>query len=399
MIFISELLNIMTLSIKTAQHTYSIVIATDLLQQKSRLRSLISGKQVFILTDENIAPHYLDALKSAFSDIQCDTLVIPSGEIEKNIATFEKVLTVLLKKNHHRDTTLIALGGGVICDLTGFVAACFMRGVDYIQIPTTLLAQVDASIGGKTEINHQLGKNLIGSFHQPKQVLIDLNTLNTLSAREFNSGFAEIIKAALIYDADFFNWLTLNVEALLTRNADLLKQAITRACEIKTIFVTEDERDHGKRQHLNFGHTIGHALEQVLGLGTWLHGEAVALGMLIAAKLSIYATRLTTTEYQKIFTILMKCNLVKKLPKNMQLPHLTSAMQHDKKIKNNQIQFILLDHIGRSFISTNINEAMLQSAWQEVTEQISMELEHAGSITTEAIFSIAKTNDAGTRQK
>lgn len=365
----------MTLNITSSTHTYPIHIGYQLLADPVFLRSLVSGHQVFVVTDETIAPSYLPYLIDAFADYQCDYSIIPPGESEKNMATFERIIDELIKKHHHRDTTLIALGGGVIGDITGFVAACYLRGVDFIQIPTTLLAQVDASIGGKTAINHRLGKNLIGTFHHPMQVIIDISTLSTLPDREFRSGLAEIIKAALIHDSSFFAWLETHSDQLLARETESLQHAITRACQIKAIYVAADEKDKGERAHLNLGHTVGHALESALGFSRWLHGEAVAFGIVMAAQLSVNLKLLPKTDHAKIFALFKKCGLLKNIPKNIELYDLTLFMQSDKKIKNNQMRFVLLDQIGRSIISNQVTNDMLQSAWQSVNQQIARQVD------------------------
>ncbi len=287
---------------------------------------------------------------------------MPAGEKQKSLKNFSLIIDELIEQRHHRDTTLIALGGGVIGDLTGFTAACYLRGVNFIQIPTTLLAQVDASIGGKTAVNHASGKNLIGAFYQPNAVIIDTTTLKTLPKREFHAGFAEIIKAALIHDADFFHWIEVNQKLLLAKNSDAIHHSIKRACEIKAYFVSQDEKDHGMRMHLNLGHTFGHAIEQQLNYA-WHHGEAVAYGIALAAKMSLEFNNLSHTAYQRIIKLLQQFGILKKLPKNKQITDLTAAMQHDKKIKQNRLQLILLSDIGQSIITDKVNNDEIISTW------------------------------------
>lgn len=264
----------------------------------------------------------------------------------------KKILNKLITNNHHRDTTLIALGGGIVGDLTGFVAACYQRGVDFIQLPTTLLAQVDSSIGGKTAVNHPYGKNLIGAFYQPKAVITDLNTLNTLPPREFNAGIAEIIKVALICDKEFFIDLEENIACLLQRDLNYLQATVKRACEIKRDIINADEKEKtGQRVLLNLGHTFGHAIEQLLGYGYWLHGEAVAVGLVLAAELSCYLGLISSYEVNRIRELLKKIPLPTQLPKEIAQDSLLIAMYRDKKVTNERPRLVLLERIGRAIIS------------------------------------------------
>ncbi len=349
----------MTVSIKEC----SIFTGYDLFLDKKKFLSCIKGTQVFIITDENSAPHYLSTIKNIFSDFQCDTLILPPGEQHKTLSSFEKIINTAAEHHHHRDTTFIALGGGVIGDMTGFAAACYHRGVAWINIPTTLLAQVDASIGGKTAVNHPTGKNLIGAFYQPKAVFIDIKTLDTLPDREFRTGISEIIKAALIKDAEFFTWLENNLPKLLTRDPKTLLFAIQKSCDIKRTIVMQDEKENNVRALLNFGHTFAHAIEHVLGFGTWLHGEAVAFGIVAAATLSHQLRLLKTIDYNRIHKLFTRYDLLKTLPQNISLTDLTDTMQSDKKVKANHLRFIVLTTIGSAVITDQVSMEMIMNAW------------------------------------
>ncbi|MFV9988977.1 MAG: 3-dehydroquinate synthase [Coxiella endosymbiont of Dermacentor nuttalli] len=345
-------MNTTCLFVNIKESRYPIYIGTDLLKDKTLLYQYVKGHQIMIVTNKTIAPFYLESLKIIFYDFQCDQFLLPDGEQFKDIRHWQKILNKLITSNHHRDTTLIALGGGIVGDLTGFVAACYQRGVDFIQLPTTLLAQVDASIGGKTAVNHPYGKNLIGAFYQPKVVISDLNTLNTLPQREFNAGISEIIKVALIYDKEFFIDLEKNITSLLKRDLNYLQTTIKRACEIKRDIVNADEKEKtGQRALLNLGHTFGHAIEQLLGYGYWLHGEAVAVGLVLAAELSCYLGLISSYEVNRIRELLQKVPLPTQLPKEIDQDSLLIAMYRDKKVINKHLHLVLLERIGRAIIS------------------------------------------------
>ena len=276
-----------TLTVDLGDRSYPIHIASSLLSQLSSLMPVLSGRQLMVVTNTTISPLYLDDVVKQLS-VHCDvdTVILPDGEKFKNLDTLNRIFTALLEKTHSRKTTLVALGGGVIGDMTGFAAASYQRGVDFIQIPTTLLSQVDSSVGGKTGVNHVMGKNMIGAFHQPTSVFIDIDTLKTLPDRELSAGIAEVVKYGLIRDADFFVWLEENIDALRARNNKALTYAVRRSCEIKAEVVAQDEKEGGLRAILNLGHTFGHAIETAKGYGVWLHGEAVSAGMLMAVDLS-----------------------------------------------------------------------------------------------------------------
>lgn len=307
----------------------------------------IAGSQVLIVSNETVAPLYLPTLQSALASLQVDTVILPDGEQHKTLDSWQRILETCLVNKHHRNTTLISLGGGVIGDMTGFAASSYQRGVSFIQVPTTLLAQVDASIGGKTAVNHPLGKNMIGAFHQPNAVLIDLNTLATLPAEEFACGMAEVIKAAMISDAAFFQFLEQHVEAIQAKDRKTLTQMITRSCEIKADIVASDEKEAGPRALLNLGHTFGHAIETCLGYGAIKHGQAVAIGMVLACKLAAKLTLLEPSMINKLTHLLKQYQLPTTLPSELSPSAMIDAMKLDKKNVDMNIRFILPLAIGR----------------------------------------------------
>ncbi|OGT41093.1 MAG: 3-dehydroquinate synthase [Gammaproteobacteria bacterium RIFCSPHIGHO2_12_FULL_40_19] len=355
----------MILSVTHATGAYPIFIGENILSDAKQLRGYVNGTQVFIVTDDNVAPHYLSKITAAFSEFQCDTLTLPPGELSKTLRTFEKIIDACIATQHHRDTTFIALGGGVVGDIAGFAAACYQRGVSWLQIPTTLLAQVDASIGGKTAVNHGALKNFVGAFHQPSAVFIDTETLNTLPAREFRAGVAEIIKAALIADAVFFEWLEKNMGQLLLRDPSVLRVAIQKSCAIKGNVVMLDEKEKNLRMTLNLGHTFAHAIETVLGFNAWLHGEAVAYGICVAATLSHQLGLLSLSERNRIHQCFIEHNLLRKLPGNAHFIDLTNTMQSDKKVKSNRTRLVLLSAVGNAVISDQVTTDQVMAAWQE----------------------------------
>jgi 3-dehydroquinate synthase len=305
---------------------------------------------VLIITNEILAPLYLEKLHEGLSSHQKRVVscVIADGEKYKSLESFSQIMQILLKENFHRDVTLIALGGGVIGDLTGFVAATFMRGVSFVQIPTSLLAQVDASLGGKTAINHPAGKNMIGAFHQPQAVLIDVNFLDTLPQQEFISGMAEVIKHALILDRHFFNFLVENQQKIFDRDKAIVAEMIFYSCQIKSKIIEQDEKEHGLRAILNFGHTLGHAIEQCSNYQI-LHGHAVSIGMAFALKLSCRFTNFPRADYVRCLDLLSFFQLPMELP-SFNIDELWSAMSMDKKHKGQSWQYILLNHLGEAVI-------------------------------------------------
>ncbi len=350
-----------TLTVKLPAESYPILIGQGLLSQLSSFAPYIHSEQVLLVSNETVAPLYLEPLKKTLSDYELDTLILPDGEAYKNLTTLNQIFDTLLAKNHHRDTTLIALGGGVIGDMTGFAAACYQRGVNFIQVPTTLLAQVDASVGGKTAVNHPLGKNMIGAFYQPQVVVIDTEVLTTLPARELKAGLAEVIKTALIADADFFVWLEENINKLRDGDQKALSHAIARCCAIKADIVAQDEKEAGVRALLNLGHTFGHAIETIQEYKQWLHGEAVAAGLVLAADLSMRVAGLPDTDKQRIEALIKRADLPIAIPQDISSEQLVAAMQRDKKVQGGKLRLILLKAIGKAYIEENTKQETLLS--------------------------------------
>ena len=339
-----------TLSINLGERSYPILIGVGLLSDGRLLEQYIKTHKVMIVTNSVVAPLYLQKLKAVLSNKQLYEIILPDGEHTKSMATLNLVLDALVAARLNRDTGIIALGGGVIGDMAGFAAACYQRGVDYYQIPTTLLSQVDSSVGGKTAVNHPGGKNLIGAFYQPRCVLADIEVLNTLPDRELRAGFAEVIKYGLIRDAAFFAWLEQNAQRVLSRDAQALTYAIRRCCELKAEVVGIDERENGLRAILNFGHTFGHAIENALGYGEWLHGEAVAAGMILAADMSMRLGYLSATDYQRTVKILTLSGLPVKAPP-IGVEKARDLMSMDKKVHAGQLRLVLLQGIGNALIT------------------------------------------------
>jgi 3-dehydroquinate synthase len=321
----------------------------------SDLGAYVSGSDCLVVSNETVAPLYLDKLKKNLPGKNVATFSLPDGEAYKTTDTLLSVLDKLVALGANRDTTLIALGGGVVGDIAGFAAASYMRGVGFVQVPTTLLAQVDSSVGGKTGVNHPQGKNLIGAFYQPKVVLIDTQTLTTLPPRELRAGLAEVIKYGAIVDIEFFAWLEDNMDALLAGDSTALGHAIQRSCEIKAAIVAEDEREKGRRALLNFGHTFGHAIEHCLGYGEWLHGEAVAAGMLMAAKLS----DLPAADVARLHALLQRADLPV-VPPKLAADELLAAMGMDKKVVHKQLRFVLLRALGEAFVTSDYDPQRLR---------------------------------------
>ncbi len=344
---------------------YPIYIGRALINDQQLMTKHIVAKQIMIVTNETIAPLYLEKIRSNFSDYHCDYIIIPDGESFKKFETWRTILDTLANHKHHRDTTVVALGGGVIGDTAGFAAACYHRGVAYMQIPTTLLAQVDASIGGKTAINHAQGKNLIGAFHHPRAVIIDIDTLSTLPEREFRAGISEIIKAALIKDEKLFKQLENVADKLLAREPDVLIHIIKQACIIKKDVVAKDATEQNERALLNFGHTFGHAIEHNLGYEKWLHGEAVAVGMMLAANLSEKKGWLPIDDLNRIYQLISTMQLPTHLPAKIKSEALIDAMQSDKKILDQQLRFILLKKIGEATITREISNEELMDVMRK----------------------------------
>jgi len=355
------------LTVRHAGGTYPILIGRGLLADASAFDSLAPGGAAVIVTNATVAPLYAKSLRQALAPryVRVEVIELPDGEQHKTLATLETVLGALLAGQHDRKCTLFALGGGVVGDIAGFAAACYMRGIAFVQVPTTLLAQTDSSVGGKTAVNHALGKNMIGAFHQPLRVVIDLDTLGTLPVREYIAGIAEVIKYGAAADAAFFDWLESNLDRLLAREPEALSWAIRRSCEIKASIVERDERESGERALLNFGHTTAHAIEAGAGYGTWLHGEAVAIGMAVAAELSVKLGALDATASARLRALLQRAGLPVR-PPPMPVEHYLSLMARDKKSEGGSLYFVLLKSLGRSFVqrvdSTAVSAALVASA-------------------------------------
>lgn len=343
-----------TINVELGERSYPIVIGRGLLGGNFDLGEYLAGGDCLVVSNETVAPLYLDALKANLSGKSIETLELPDGEAFKTLATMSSVLDTLVDAGANRDTTVIALGGGVVGDITGFAAACYMRGVAFIQVPTTLLAQVDSSVGGKTGVNHDLGKNLVGAFHQPRIVLIDTATLDTLPDRELSAGLAEIVKAGAIADAEFFAWLENNMAALTGRDPEAIAYAVQRSCEIKANVVADDEREAGRRAILNFGHTFGHAIEHCQGYGEWLHGEAVAAGMVMAADLS----GIDASDIERLRALLKIAGLPV-TPPAVGSQVMLNAMGMDKKVLDKKLRFVVLERLGHAVVVSDYDRSLL----------------------------------------
>ena len=347
------------------ERSYPIFIGNDLLGRAELVAPCIRGERVLIVSNETVAPLYLEQAAAAFGDYRCETIILPDGEQYKTLQTLETIFDLLLEQRFDRSSTLVALGGGVIGDLAGFAAACYQRGVDYIQIPTTLLAQVDSSVGGKTGVNHRLGKNMIGAFHQPRCVVADIGVLDTLEDRQLSAGLAEVIKYGLIRDVEFFCWLEQNMDRLLARDPEALVHAIQRSCRNKAEVVAVDELEGGVRATLNLGHTFGHAIETGVGYGRWLHGEAVATGMLIAADLSRRLGLLTADDVARIDNLIDKACLPTRAPADMDCDQFLELMAVDKKAHGGRINLVLLKGIGEAVVCGDYDPQLLKQTLED----------------------------------
>lgn len=352
------------LTIDLGSRSYPILIGSGLLEQRELLERHIPARSVLVVTNNTVADLHLQALLRGLAGFQVSTLKLPDGERFKTLDTLAGVFDALTQARINRDGAVIALGGGVIGDMAGFAAACYQRGIAYAQIPTTLLAQVDSAVGGKTGVNHSAGKNLIGAFHQPACVISDTRTLQTLPDRELRAGLAEVIKYGLIEDAAFFLWLEQNLERLLALDPEALTHAIRRSCEVKAAVVSSDEREQGRRAVLNFGHTFGHAIEAATGFSEWLHGEAVAAGMLIAASLSARLGWLEADEVQRLRQLLTRAALPVTAPQ-VGAAKALALMQLDKKVLNNRIRLVLLRGLGRATVTADYPAEQLSSTLTE----------------------------------
>ena len=349
-----------TINIKFDDRSYPIYIGQDLISDYELISQHLSNNKIVIITNDLVADFYLDLLKNSLSPHKdVITIILPDGEKNKNTDSLNIIYSELLKNKADRNTTLVALGGGVIGDLTGFAAATFMRGINFIQIPTTLLSQVDSSVGGKTGINHPLGKNMIGAFYQPKCVITDVNVLSTLPRRELSAGLAEIIKYGLIRDVRFFEWLEDNIQSLVAMNLDLLIEAILRSCQNKADVVEADEFESGIRAILNLGHTFGHAIEVAQGYGNWLHGEAVSAGMVMAARLSKSMDWLSDKDLKRIIKLITSAGLPTK-PPAISVEKYLELMMLDKKTKDGQINLVLQKSIGDAVLTNTYDPSNLR---------------------------------------
>jgi len=357
-----------TLSVDLGERSYPIYIGSGLLDNLSGLIPTLAGKQVLVVTNSTIAPLYLDRVMACLTGLQASSLILPDGEQFKTLDTLNQIFTALLERKHSRTTTLIALGGGVIGDITGFAAAAYQRGVDFIQIPTTLLSQVDSSVGGKTGVNHPLGKNMIGAFHQPKAVIADTDTLNTLPEREMAAGLAEVIKYGLIRDGVFLDWIEANMPRLVARDAQALTYAIKRSCEVKAEVVAADEREGGLRAILNLGHTFGHAIEAAQGYGKWLHGEAVGAGMVMAADLSARLGFISEADVARSRAIIAAAGLPVLGPSDMSVETYLDKMAVDKKNVDARIRLVLLKSVGDAIVTAEFDQGMLRATLNDCTE-------------------------------
>ena len=351
-----------TLYVELGERRYPIFIGSNLNPQEL-LEPYIHGKQVMIVSNDTVAPLYLDRYKAALENLgkTVATCILPDGEKYKNIEHLNLIFDALLEAGFNRDCTVLALGGGGIGDMAGFASACLQRGVYFIQVPTTLLSQVDSSVGGKTGINHPLGKNMIGAFQQPQVVLADMLQLSTLPDRELSAGLAEVIKYALLGDEEFLVWLEANMEGLIARDEQLLAEAVYRSCAHKARIVANDEKEQGERALLNLGHTFGHAIESYLGYGEWLHGEAVATGMVMAADLSHRMDWISLEDLERTKKIISRAQLPIVCPK-IPLDDFLAYMAHDKKVLNGQLRLVLLQQLGKAVITRDFDVELMQQA-------------------------------------
>ena len=349
-----------TLTVELGVRSYPILISENPLSQPELIKKHLKTNRLFVLTNPVVYGLWAEKLRAALTDVELVFIQVPDGEEHKTLHTMEQVIGELLQNHAARDATLLALGGGVIGDLTGYVAASYQRGIPFIQMPTTLLSQVDSSVGGKTAVNHALGKNMIGAFYQPQAVIIDTQTLKTLPPREFSAGMAEVIKYGIIYDAEFFQWLEAQQQAIRALQSDVIQKMIYRCCQIKAEIVAQDEREKGLRALLNLGHTFGHAIEAEQGYGNWLHGEAVSAGTIIASKVAQQKGWLAASEVSRIRSLHEAFGLPTEAPENMGYQQFMAHMQHDKKVEAGQIRFIIPQGIGKAVVTSDVDTELLK---------------------------------------
>ncbi len=350
-----------TIKVELGERSYPIYIGEGLLGQPELLAPHIAGRQVAIVTNETVGPLYLEQLSRALGAYSVTSVALPDGEAYKNWETLQLIFDGLLTARHDRRTTIIALGGGVVGDMAGFAAACYQRGVDFIQVPTTLLSQVDSSVGGKTGINHPLGKNMVGAFYQPNAVIIDTASLKSLPARELSAGLAEVIKYGLICDEPFLGWLEDNIDALLAVDQTALTYAIKRSCEAKAEVVNADERETGVRATLNLGHTFGHAIETQMGYGVWLHGEAVAAGTVMALEMSMRLGWISQQARDRGIRLMQRAGLPVVPPADMTPAQFLQHMAVDKKVIDGRMRLVLLRHLGEAVVTDYYPTEVLQA--------------------------------------
>jgi 3-dehydroquinate synthase len=352
------------ITVSLGERSYPITIAAGLFNDPASFWPLKAGDNVMLVTNQTLAPLYLEKLSTLLTaaGVKVDQVILPDGEQYKTLAVMDQVFTALLQKPHGRDTTLIALGGGVIGDLTGFAAASYQRGVRFIQVPTTLLSQVDSSVGGKTAVNHPLGKNMIGAFYQPASVVIDTDCLHSLPPRELASGLAEVIKYGIILDGEFFTWLERNLDLLLTLDTQAMAYCIRRCCELKAEVVAADERENGQRALLNLGHTYGHAIEAHMGYGNWLHGEAIAAGMVMAARTAERLGQFKTDDVDRVIALLQRAGLPVHGPEEMKAEDYLPHMMRDKKVLAGELRLVLPLSIGRSEVRSGVTHDRVLAA-------------------------------------
>lgn len=347
------------LNVNLGNRSYPIHVGAGLLKRDELIKEFVIGSEVMVVSDETVAPLYLDQLLAALRGMSVTYKILPCGEDTKSLHTITQLFDIMVEASFSRSVTVVALGGGVIGDIAGFVAACYHRGVALLQVPTTLLAQVDSAVGGKTGVNHSLGKNMIGAFHQPHCVVTDIDTLATLESRQVSAGIAEVLKYALIRKASFFAWLSEHMPALLACDREILIEAITTCCRIKAELVAIDELETGDRALLNLGHTFGHAIETATGYGEWLHGEAVAVGMVLAAEMSQRLGWLRSNEVDQIRELLILANLPVDPPSKMTAEDFLHHMKRDKKVLDGRIRLVLLESIGRAKLVSNYPDSVL----------------------------------------
>ena len=343
------------------EHSYDICIGSGLLRAGNVLREKILGRRVFVVSNQVVADHYLDSVLHQLEGIDTDVHLMPDGEQFKTLQTLESIIGDLLAKGHNRSTTIVALGGGVVGDTAGYAAASYQRGVPFVQVPTTLLSQVDSSVGGKTAVNHELGKNMIGAFYQPKGVYVDTDTLHTLPERELSAGLAEVIKHGVLADSDYFDTVEKDIGLLRQKDESALIRAIKGSCKIKAAVVAQDERESGRRALLNFGHTFAHAIETGMGYGQWLHGEAVGAGMVMAADLSASLGRCSLDESQRIKTLVERAGLPIAGPSEVSTDAMLAFMAKDKKATDEGLRFVLIEGgIGKTELVQDVPVSVLR---------------------------------------